>query len=353
MTISGWITSETARAHVQQLRHESDAILTGIGTVLADDCLLTDRTGLPRSRPLLRIVLDSQLRLPLDSKMVQSARGRCAGGGDIGGARPSGARVLESRGVAGGDFRRPRRAHGYARCRSKWLAEQKYLSLMIEAGSQSELVGARNRRGGQDFLLLRAEDSGRHAVAVRWPAESAGGGAWMPSACDRTELHSIAPDEFAVEGYWSKRLECLQGSLKSWERWSRSRPRGRGAPEDRIARGCSEDMTEGASIAVNGVCLTAVDLRPDVVLGGPGAGDSAAQQSGRAERGCPGEPGAAAFADGPAERAHRAGPCGWHRRISIARGAGGRELVAEDARSRGTGSLPGVSRDRSRSTASA
>ena len=71
----GWITSEKARAHVQQLRHHSDAMLTGIGTVLADDCLLTDRSGLPRSRPLLRIVLDSRLRLPLDSQMVRSAAG--------------------------------------------------------------------------------------------------------------------------------------------------------------------------------------------------------------------------------------------------------------------------------------
>ena len=55
----GWLTSGIARKHVQQLRHESDAMLTGIGTVLADDCLLTDRTGQPRSRPLLRMVLDS------------------------------------------------------------------------------------------------------------------------------------------------------------------------------------------------------------------------------------------------------------------------------------------------------
>src|SRR3954452_3836779 len=71
----GWITSERARAHVQELRHDHDAILTGIGTVLADDCLLTDRSGLPRSRPLLRIVMDSQLRLPIDSKMARSAAG--------------------------------------------------------------------------------------------------------------------------------------------------------------------------------------------------------------------------------------------------------------------------------------
>src|SRR6516162_1448550 len=50
----GWITSERARAHVQELRHDHDAIMTGIGTVLADDCLLTDRTAEARSRPLLR-----------------------------------------------------------------------------------------------------------------------------------------------------------------------------------------------------------------------------------------------------------------------------------------------------------
>src|SRR5689334_21820230 len=68
----GWITSERARAHVQQLRHDHDAILTGIGTVLADDPLLNDRSGLVRCRPLLRIVLDSQLRLPIDSRMARS-----------------------------------------------------------------------------------------------------------------------------------------------------------------------------------------------------------------------------------------------------------------------------------------
>jgi diaminohydroxyphosphoribosylaminopyrimidine deaminase/5-amino-6-(5-phosphoribosylamino)uracil reductase len=68
-----WLTGEAARADVQQLRHSADAILTGIGTVLADDPELTDRTGLPRRRPLLRVILDSQLRIPLDSKLVRSA----------------------------------------------------------------------------------------------------------------------------------------------------------------------------------------------------------------------------------------------------------------------------------------
>ena len=70
----GWITSEEARAHVQELRHESDAIMVGVGTIIADDPLLTDRTGLPRRLPLLRVVLDSRLRCPLDSRLVKTAK---------------------------------------------------------------------------------------------------------------------------------------------------------------------------------------------------------------------------------------------------------------------------------------
>ena len=68
----GWITSEVARAHVQELRHQSDAIMVGVGTIIADDPLLTDRSGLPRRRPLLRVIVDSRLRLPLESRLVQS-----------------------------------------------------------------------------------------------------------------------------------------------------------------------------------------------------------------------------------------------------------------------------------------
>ena len=68
-----WITCKTARAAVQPLRWQADAALTGVDTVLADDPMLTDRSGLRRRRPLLRVVLDSALRMPLDSKMVVSA----------------------------------------------------------------------------------------------------------------------------------------------------------------------------------------------------------------------------------------------------------------------------------------
>jgi diaminohydroxyphosphoribosylaminopyrimidine deaminase / 5-amino-6-(5-phosphoribosylamino)uracil reductase len=70
----GWITSEAARTHVHQLRHQHDAILVGVGTIIADDPLLTDRSGLPRRRPLQRVILDSRLRLPLESRVVKTVR---------------------------------------------------------------------------------------------------------------------------------------------------------------------------------------------------------------------------------------------------------------------------------------
>jgi diaminohydroxyphosphoribosylaminopyrimidine deaminase / 5-amino-6-(5-phosphoribosylamino)uracil reductase len=69
-----WITSEASRAAVQTLRWQADAAMVGVDTVLADDPLLTDRSGLRRRRSLLRVVLDSALRMPLDSKMIKGAQ---------------------------------------------------------------------------------------------------------------------------------------------------------------------------------------------------------------------------------------------------------------------------------------
>jgi diaminohydroxyphosphoribosylaminopyrimidine deaminase/5-amino-6-(5-phosphoribosylamino)uracil reductase len=69
-----WITSELARAAVQPLRWAADGSMVGVDTVLADDPWMTDRSGLRRRRPLLRIVLDSALRMPLDCKLVSTAQ---------------------------------------------------------------------------------------------------------------------------------------------------------------------------------------------------------------------------------------------------------------------------------------
>ena len=194
----GWITSTRARAHVQELRHDSDAILTGIGTVLADDPNLTDRTGLPRCRPLLRIVLDSQLRLPLDSKMARGVQG------DLMVVTTSAAsaerrRIAAGRGIEVLVLDGP---GGRADLRGaiEWLGRKQYLSLMIEAGSkvnwtalESDCVdriffyyGPKILGGLEALPLAGGIGRRRRADAIR---------------IHKVAIHPIPPDEFAVEGY--------------------------------------------------------------------------------------------------------------------------------------------------------
>ena len=193
----GWITSERARAHVQEIRHDHDASLTGIGTVLADDCLLTDRTGLARCRPLLRIVMDSQLRLPLDSRMVRSAAS------DLVVATTSAAsaerrKMLEGRGVqvlvCDGPKGRADLAGAIA-----WLGRQRYLSLMIEAGSKMNWTALESGCVDRVFFYYAPKIlGGLEALPLA-------GGIGRRRRSDAIKLHGIAihmipPDEFAVEG---------------------------------------------------------------------------------------------------------------------------------------------------------
>ena len=70
---SHWVTGPESRCRAHELRHESDAILVGAGTVAKDNPLLTDRSGLPRRRPLVRVLLDDKARLSPDSKLVKTA----------------------------------------------------------------------------------------------------------------------------------------------------------------------------------------------------------------------------------------------------------------------------------------
>lgn len=71
--LKNWITSEESRAEVHRMRHASDALLTGIGTIKSDDPLLTDRSGLSRRKPLLRVILDGGLTLSPHSRIVHTA----------------------------------------------------------------------------------------------------------------------------------------------------------------------------------------------------------------------------------------------------------------------------------------
>jgi diaminohydroxyphosphoribosylaminopyrimidine deaminase / 5-amino-6-(5-phosphoribosylamino)uracil reductase len=195
---SGWITSERARAHVQQIRHNSDAILTGIGTVLADDCLLTDRTGLERSRPLLRIVADSTLRIPLDSRIVASSTG------DVAILTSSAApeerrRALEYRGVRVLVFDGP---GGRADLQKlvEYLAREQYRSLMIESGSKLNWAALEAGIVDKIFFYYAPKILGG---LLSLPVAGGVGRLRRTDAIrfEHVKLHSIPPDEFAVEAY--------------------------------------------------------------------------------------------------------------------------------------------------------
>jgi diaminohydroxyphosphoribosylaminopyrimidine deaminase / 5-amino-6-(5-phosphoribosylamino)uracil reductase len=128
-----WISSEESRAEVHRMRHASDALLTGIGTILADDPLLTDRSGLPRRRRLLRVILDSKLRLPPNSRIVKTADDDLL----VFTAAPlksTKARKLQNAGV---ELVHTRAARGYIDLKAVLteIGKRDMLSVLLEAGS--------------------------------------------------------------------------------------------------------------------------------------------------------------------------------------------------------------------------
>lgn len=127
---SQWITSAEARLDVQRLRARSGAILTGIGTVLADDPSLTVReSGLDTGgRQPLRVVLDSRLRMPVDAAMLD-----LPGATLVACAVPSGGRELER---AGADLLRCPGDGGRADARAvlEELGERGVNEVLVEAG---------------------------------------------------------------------------------------------------------------------------------------------------------------------------------------------------------------------------
>lgn len=193
---TGWITSETARAHVQGVRHRHDAIMTGIGTVQADNCLLTDRSGLPRRRPLLRVVADSLLRLPVDSRMVESFDG------DLVVASTSAAsakrrEIFEQHRIPVQCFDSPSGRVDLGGLLD-WLGGQGIISLMVEGGSK--LNWAILEAGIVDKVLLYFAPK----ILGGFDSLPMVGGVGRRSRAGALRLRNlrtipIAEDEFAVE----------------------------------------------------------------------------------------------------------------------------------------------------------
>jgi diaminohydroxyphosphoribosylaminopyrimidine deaminase/5-amino-6-(5-phosphoribosylamino)uracil reductase len=204
-----WITSPASRTEVHRMRHASDAIMTGIGTVLADNPLLTDRSGMARRRPLLRVIIDSRLRLSPRSKLVRTAANdvlvfTCP---DADGAR---ARALRRKGVEIVSVPLARTAHksrgstGRSATRVDLkqvmaeLAHRDILSVLLEAGPI--LNDAALALGLVDKVRLFYAPL---LVGATDPALADGKNVWTPG--NLLEVYDIrierfGPD-FAIEGY--------------------------------------------------------------------------------------------------------------------------------------------------------
>ena len=202
-----WITGAEARAEVQRMRHAADAVLTGVGTVLADDPALTDRSGLPRRRPLLRAVLDSALRTPPDSQLVWSASGDVL---VFCGAEAEAARVAEFE-AAGVEVVRVGGVGGRLDLRAvlEVLGKRKILSVLLECGS--ELNGAFLAEGLVDKVALFYAQTELGGGAV--PFARGAGSPFLLEQSLRRVTRTMFGVDTRVSGYLRDPWDGVEGSV--------------------------------------------------------------------------------------------------------------------------------------------
>jgi diaminohydroxyphosphoribosylaminopyrimidine deaminase/5-amino-6-(5-phosphoribosylamino)uracil reductase len=146
---SRWISNETSRAWVHRLRGRVDGILAGIGTVLADDPLLTPRTPGRRKRSPLRVIVDPRLQTPPEARLFSDPTPVLIAGGAEAPARKRealrqrGAEVLSLPTVRGRLVLRPLLQH---------LGQRPVTSLLVEGGA--ELYASFLNEGLVDKLFL-------------------------------------------------------------------------------------------------------------------------------------------------------------------------------------------------------
>lgn len=191
-----WITGDRSREKVQELRHAADAILTGIGTILSDDPLLTDRSGRLRRRPFLRVVLDSSLRLSVDSQLVRTASQDVL----VFHTQPSTRQVkaLEERGIRV-ERLEPDPLTGRVPMRAvmERLAEMEMVSVILEGGSQINASALAAQIVDKLFLFYAPAIYGDAAVPVVRSLEP---NTYFATRLGSYQLHELGED-FAVEGY--------------------------------------------------------------------------------------------------------------------------------------------------------
>ena len=170
---SQWITGEDARADVQRLRAEADLIVTGVGTVLADDCRLTlradellldsDAKGRALEHPPARMVLDSKGRTPAGARILEGGQTTVITTENI---------ALDEAGqtvMLGADAEGRVDISAWA----QYLGEQAFNEILVEAGAT--LSGALLRGGWVDRLIIYQApkvlgEAARAMAAMTFPA---------------------------------------------------------------------------------------------------------------------------------------------------------------------------------------
>ena len=178
---SRWITGEEARAHAHLLRAEHDAVLVGIGTVLADDPLLDCRLPGMAERSPIRIVVDSRLRLPPGGRLAGSAKERPTWLATVRGHEGAERDALENRGVEILETEPDSAGRTDLRELARMLGRRGLTRVLVEGGGRihadmlrvgltDRLVWYRSSRilGGDAVPAMAALDIGSLATAPRF-----------------------------------------------------------------------------------------------------------------------------------------------------------------------------------------
>lgn len=198
---SRWITGETARRRVHELRNEVDAVLVGIGTVLRDDPQLTTRLGIADQRDPARVIVDNLARVPLRAKVVNRAStaptllavSQMAPRARLEALEREGIQVIVVEGS-------PRRVSLERLMEA--LGKIGYLSVMIEGGA--EINASALREGIVDKVLLFLAP----ILIGGKSAPTAVGGDGIEAISQAVRLHDVRieriDDDLLVEGYFGR-----------------------------------------------------------------------------------------------------------------------------------------------------
>ncbi|MBP1743274.1 MAG: riboflavin biosynthesis protein RibD [Firmicutes bacterium] len=198
---SKWITGELSRKHVHELRHKVAGIMAGIGTVLADDPMLTTRLEGREGKDPVRIVIDSSARIPLESRLLNldSEAGTIIAATEK--ADKDKLRALEAKGAE--VIITPLKDNGVdLNCLMRELGKRKIDSVLLEGGGRVNYAALKSGIVDKVNAFIAPKIIG--GESARTPVEGEGI-QFMKDAIllDKTEFYKFG-DDIMIEGYIRK-----------------------------------------------------------------------------------------------------------------------------------------------------